>query len=58
MQNRIPSRFMESITIEIKIKIIEIFTYKSTKTSVAKVSSKGKIVAVAPGKCTIAVKTK
>lgn len=49
---------MESITIEIKIKIIETFTYKSTKTSVAKVSSKGKIVAVAPGKCKIAVKTK
>lgn len=41
-------------------KIVEnaTLTYKSTKTSVAKVSSKGKIVAVAPGKCKIAVKTK
>ena len=33
------------------------FTYKSTKTSVAKVSSKGKIVAVAPGSCKISVKS-
>jgi len=33
------------------------FTYKSTKTSVAKVSSKGRIVAVAPGSCKISVKS-
>lgn len=33
------------------------FTYKSAKTSVAKVSSKGKIVAVAPGSCKISVKS-
>ena len=35
----------------------EMLTYKSTKTSVAKVSSKGKIVAVAAGSCKISVKS-
>lgn len=33
------------------------FTYKSSKKTVAKVSSKGKIVAVAPGNCKITVKS-
>ena len=35
----------------IEVSNCEMLTYKSTKTSVAKVSSKGKIVAVAPGSC-------
>lgn len=34
------------------------FTYKSSKTTVAKVSSKGKIVAVGPGTCKIGVRSK
>ena len=41
----------------IEVSNCEMLTYKSTKTSVAKVSSKGKIVAVAPGSCKISVKS-